>query len=164
MTYFHRHACRFIILAAYIAFGAQGAAAQDVLNELTEIDISPATARGCQRNTINIANLSASLATTKERVFVVARLGTGESSRQLNHRRLNDVKTQFGQNKGTEKVILTEGERVKGQGRLEFYLGSEIVFISLFARNGDFCAACCDRKERFYKNPYKQRSNIRRRR
>jgi len=162
MTHSYRHACRFMILAACVAYFAQGVAAQDVLDELDEFDIVPATPRGCQRNTINIANLSALLATTKERVFVVARLGTGESSHQLNRRRLNHVQIQFGQNKGTEKVILTEGERVKGQGRVEFYLGSEPYFVSMHARNSDFCAACCDRKELFYKNPFRRRSKNKR--
>jgi hypothetical protein len=128
------------------------------------LDIVQPTARGCLRNGINIANLSALLATTKERAFVVARLGTGENSRRLNRRRLNNVKTRLGRNKGTEKVILAEGERVKGRGRVEFYLGSEIHFISMMARNGDFCSPCAYQREALCEDISGARVNVKRRR
>ena len=119
-----------------------------------EVEIVPATARGCQRNTINIANLGALVQTTKKKAFVIARLGNGETNHLLNRRRLNDVRTEFGINWDSSKIILAEGERVKGQARIEFYLGSELAHISLMARNGDFCSACCDRRRIFYRERY----------
>ena len=115
-----------------------------------QIDIVPATARGCQRNTINVANHRALVETTKEKAFVIAHLGTGETNPSLNRRRLNDVKTQFGLG-NSPKLIFAEGARVRGAGRIEFYLGSELMSVSLLARNGDFCATCCDRKKLFYR-------------
>jgi len=123
-----------------------------------EVEIVPATARGCQRNTIDVANLGALVQTTKEKALVIARLGRGETNRLLNRRRLNDVKTEFGINWDASKIILAEGERVKGQGRIEFYLGSELMSVSLLARNGDFCATCCDRRNIFYKERWIWRS------
>jgi hypothetical protein len=114
-----------------------------------EVEIVPATARGCQRNTINVANLRALVETTKERAFVIAHLGTGETNPRLNQRRLNDVKTQFGVG-DSPKITFAEGARVQGPGRIDFYLGSEPMSVSLLARNGDFCATCCDRKKLFY--------------
>ena len=114
-----------------------------------EVEIIPSTARGCQQNTINIANLEAQVQTTKEKAFVIAHLGTGETNPRLNRRRLNDVKTQFGLG-NSPKLIFAEGAPVRGAGRIEFYLGSELMSVSLLARNGDFCATCCDRKKLFY--------------
>src|SRR5437870_731678 len=73
-----------------------------------EVEIVPATARGCQRNTINAANLEALVQTTKEKAFVIAHLGTGETNPRLNLRRLNDVKTQFGLG-DSPKIIFAEG-------------------------------------------------------
>jgi len=121
--------------------------------EKGEVDFIPATARGCQRNTINIANLKALLQTTKEKVFVIAHLGTGETNPRLNRRRLHDVRTEF-TNVGlgnSPKLTLAEGKRVRGPGHIDFYLDSELMSVSLLTRNGDFCASCCDRKKLFYK-------------
>jgi len=115
-----------------------------------EVEIVPATAQGCRRNTINVANHRALLESTKDKAFVIAHLGTGETNPRLNHRRLNDVKTEFGLG-NSPKLIFAEGGRVQGAGRIEFYLGSELMSVSLLARNGDFCAACCDRKKLFYR-------------
>jgi hypothetical protein len=115
-----------------------------------EAEIVPATARGCQRNTINAANLQALVSTTKEKAFVIAHLGTGETNPRLNRRRLNDVKTELALG-DSPKIVFAEGNRIRGTGRIEFYLGSELMSVSLLARNGDFCATCCDRKHLFYK-------------
>jgi hypothetical protein len=143
-------------------FGAESVNAQ--IPE-AETEIVPATARGCRRNTSNIANLKALLGTTKERAFVIAHLGSGETSRDLNRRRLNDIKTEFGQSSSVnpERIIFAEGNKVKGQGRVEFYLGSELMHVTLLARNGDFCALCCDRKKLFYKNNLDKQVNRKRR-
>jgi hypothetical protein len=116
-----------------------------------EVEIVPATARGCQRNTINAANLQALVSTREEKAFVIAHLGAGETNPRLNRRRLNDVKTELGLG-NSPKLIFAEGERVRGLGRIEFYLGSELMSVSLISRNGGFCSLCCDRKKLFYKN------------
>jgi hypothetical protein len=135
-----------VLLTALMVSGQE----RQPTEEKGEVDFIPATARGCQRNTINIANLEALLQTTKENVFVIAHLGTGETNPRLNRRRLNDVKTEFG-SVNSPKLILAEGKRVRGPGDIDFYLGSELMSVSLLARNGDFCAMCCDRKKLFYK-------------
>jgi len=88
--------------------------------------------------------------TTKEKAFVIAHLGTGETNPSLNRRRLNDVKTEFGLG-DSPKIIFAVGARVRGLGRIYFYLGSELMSVTLIVRNGDFCALCCDRKKLFYK-------------
>jgi hypothetical protein len=139
------------LLAILFLFGAAlyGQQPQASLSP-AEVEVVPATARGCQRNTINVANLQASVQTSKEKAFVIAHLGTGETNPRLNRRRLNDVKTEFGLG-NSPKIIFAEGARVRGLGRIDFYLGSELMSVTLLARNGDFCATCCDRKKLFYK-------------
>src|SRR5437763_12493081 len=119
------HMMRFLLLviALLAAVTVSGQERQSPV-EKGEVDFIPATARGCQRNTINIANLEALLQTTKENVFVIAHLGTGETNRRLNRRRLNNVRTEFGLG-NSPKLILAEGKRVRGPGHIDFYLGSE---------------------------------------
>ena len=140
-----------VLLAVMFLFGATVYGQQpETATPQAEVEIVPATAEGCQRNTINVANHLASVQTTKEKAFVIAHLGTGETNPNLNRRRLNDVKIQFGLS-NSPKLIFAEGARVRGAGRIEFYLGSELMSVSLLTRNGDFCATCCDRKKLFYR-------------
>ncbi|HKO96598.1 MAG TPA: hypothetical protein VJU86_06390 [Pyrinomonadaceae bacterium] len=143
---------KLIFLLAIVVLFTAAVFGQELQSSLpaAEVEIVPATARGCQRNTINVANLHALVQTTEEKAFVIAHLGTGETNPRLNRRRLNDVKTQFGLG-DSPKIIFAEGAQVRGLGRIDFYPGSELMSITLLARNGDFCATCCDRKKLFYK-------------
>jgi hypothetical protein len=125
-----------------------------------EPDVILANATRCQRNTINVANLKQIARIKNERVFVIAHLGSGEVSQNLSRRRLKDIGAEFDQIGPMDRktLILAEGERVKGQPRVEVYLGSELYFVSYIPRNGDFCSLCCDRRREFYKNRYNHRS------
>ena len=49
-----------------------------------------------------------------------------------------------------ESVVITEGERVDGQGRVEFFLGSKLIINALVSRNGDLCVDCCEALEHYY--------------
>ena len=79
-----------------------------------------------------------------ERVFVIARLGKGEYASRLNQRRLHNARTYLENRLKPEIIIVAEGERVNGEGRVEFYVGSELVFISMVARGADLCVSCFD--------------------
>lgn len=72
---------------------------------------------------------------SKERLFVIARLGKGEKLRRINRGRL--VKAQNHLQRITLDLppIYAEGERVKGEGRVEFYLGSRLKLVVLAERN-----------------------------
>jgi hypothetical protein len=112
-----------------------------------DVEIVPATLDGCHTNTRNIANLGALAQTTKDKVYVVAHPGTGESA-AVNRRRLHDIKTGFAPNFDPKKIILSEGERVKGPGRVDFFLGSEHNYVAIMPRNGGFWSTCAeDRKQ-----------------
>ncbi len=68
-------------------------------------------------------------------LIVIARLGDGERSRKLN---LDRIKTVRGFMKGRRgKSIVAEGERTKGYGRLELYVGGKQAFVLPLRRNGN---------------------------
>lgn len=97
----------------------------------------------------NIALLSASHQSTGEDglVIAIARLGDGEHRRELNRRRLHNVRvylTEFDWQRAPETVITAEGERVKGFGRVELYVGGKLVAVLGIKRNGDLMVGSCE--------------------
>ncbi len=127
-----------IVLIVAVASSSALIAAQQTQVE-AQVEIAPPNEEGYRRNGIAIANLEALVNTTKERAFIVAHLGRGETARQLNHRRLECIRSQFGSGVKPGKVILVEGERVRGLGRVDFYLGSELMHVALVPRNSNLC-------------------------
>lgn len=97
----------------------------------------------------NIALLSAShQAAGKDGLIIaIARLGNGEHRRELNRRRLHNVRvylTEFDWQRASETVITGEGERVKGVGRVELYVGGKLVAVLGIKRNGDLLVGSCE--------------------
>lgn len=89
-------------------------------------------------------------------LIIVARLGSKETRREMNSRRLYNVRlklTLIGVQ--PDRIIVAEGERVRGFGRVEFYLRGEMVGALPVAQEKDICVGCCDPDERFY--PYKRK-------
>jgi hypothetical protein len=119
-----------IVSSTPIIQGQQAAQAQ--------VETTSANEEGYRKNGINITNLSALLNTTYQRAFIIAHLGTGERSRQLNRRRLACIRSML-VNSSPDKFTLAEGERVNGLGRLEVYHGSELMNVALLARNAVPC-------------------------
>jgi DNA/RNA endonuclease YhcR with UshA esterase domain len=73
-------------------------------------------------------------------------LGRGENSRTLSFRRLESARLYLvepGRIK-RENVVFAEGERVDSDGRVEFYLGSKLILVSLAERGKNVCLTCCD--------------------
>jgi len=72
------------------------------------------------------------LRSNKERIFIVARLGNLEWSRDLNRRRLSNVHAYFATNWKIDPARFTfaAGSRVAGEGRVEFYIGSTLWLVS----------------------------------
>ena len=78
-----------------------------------------------------------------EPIIVIAHLGVGETKLHLNWRRLQNVRAYWmhglapvAQRK-SEMIILAEGERVSGYGRLEFYAAGRLVWVLNIPRNAD---------------------------
>jgi hypothetical protein len=85
-------------------------------------------------------------------VIAIARLGDGESRQELSRRRLHNVLTVLTDNLGLrrERIVLASGERVRGYGRVEIYVGGKLVDALLVDRGRDLCVDCCDIDERYY--------------
>jgi hypothetical protein len=79
-------------------------------------------------------------------IIAIARLGDGEVSRQLNRRRLHNVRTfltDVGWHRDPTTVITAEGEKVKGYGRVELYVRG-VPFVALAVRrNQDLLVGSC---------------------
>jgi hypothetical protein len=80
-----------------------------------------------------------------ERLFVIVRLGKGETSRVLNNVRLFNTKS-FMLSKGIDKqtAVFAEGEQAEGEGRIEYFLGSKLKLITLAPRNKMPNLTCCE--------------------
>jgi hypothetical protein len=89
-------------------------------------------------------------------VIAIGRLGDGERSQELNRRRLENVLTALTKNLGLTKngVIVASGQRARGYGRVEFYVGGKLIDALLIMPGKDLCVDCCDIDPRYY--PYRK--------
>ena len=73
-------------------------------------------------------------------IIMIARLGKGESSRRHSWRRLDTARSFLESVRAVPKqrMILAEGEVMRGQGRIEVYLDGKLYMIIVFARNKSF--------------------------
>ncbi len=94
-------------------------------------------------------------------MIAIARLGSGESSKELSRRRLENVRVYLRNRLSEGKLVVAAGETVKGLGRVEMYVGGKLVEALLANRNKDLCVACCDIDENYY--PYRKDKRRRRR-
>ena len=80
-----------------------------------------------------------------ERLFVIARPGKTESSNRISLARLSYTKAILFQARRFpfQSPVFAEGERVNGQGRIEFYLGSNLRLVTLAKRNRIPNLTCC---------------------
>jgi hypothetical protein len=78
-----------------------------------------------------------------ERLFIISRLGKNEAHR-LNNVRLMTTKWKLS-TMGLEpsQTIFAEGERIKGEGRIEFYLGSNLRLVIFAKHNQMPNLTCC---------------------
>jgi hypothetical protein len=79
-----------------------------------------------------------------ERLFVIARLGTGETRRAAKTRLFNTQQKLSSLGFNSQNTVFAEGERVKGEGRIEFYLGSHLHLVILAKRNKMPNLTCCE--------------------
>jgi hypothetical protein len=68
-------------------------------------------------------------------IIVIARLGSGEISRQLNLSRLKAVDTYLKRSTVT-RFVTAEGARTEGLGRLEFYVNGKRLYVLPIKKNG----------------------------
>ncbi|MDQ2922240.1 MAG: hypothetical protein M3R52_11610 [Acidobacteriota bacterium] len=68
-------------------------------------------------------------------LIFIARLGKGETGRNLNESRLKDVKDYLKRNI-TTKYILAEGSRAEDSGRVEVYVGGRLRTVITIKKDG----------------------------
>ena len=85
-------------------------------------------------------------------IFVIAHLGGHESSRELNRRRLFNVRHRLEKYRGLNpnRLVVAEGDRVRGYGRIELYVDGQMFDVLVAARNADLCVSCCGPNDDFY--------------
>jgi len=102
--------------------------------------------RNCEQNNFAL-NFLNSAAPKDGLIIAIARLGDGETQNKFNWRRLHNIKvylTKFGLNRNPETLILAQGERVKGYGRIEVYLEGKLVDILATKQNQDLLVGSCE--------------------
>lgn len=87
-----------------------------------------------------------SIAAGKNKITIaIARLGTGEQSRELNRRRLYTVRAYLtAMGLPSQKLVVAEGEPVKGYGRIEVYINGELFDVLAAERCKDLPVGMCE--------------------
>lgn len=94
-------------------------------------------------------------------IIAIARLGTGERSRELNRSRLYIVRATLVEDlKLREKdVVMAEGPPVNGYGRVEIYVQGKLVDALLVKRGMALCTDCCYPEGRTYSYPVRKKKS-----
>lgn len=104
--------------------------------------IAPSSSSG--EETIRELEIIGKEAKKGERIFVIAKLGIGEARRLTNVRLMNTRLKLSTVGLNIEQIVIGEGERVKGEGRIEIYVGSRLRLIILAKRNKMPNLTCCE--------------------
>jgi hypothetical protein len=117
----------------------------------------PTSPLNCEMNFQNLEYVSKlTQQQTTGFLIIVARVGNLETQKDLNKRRLYNVRLKLSLiGVPANRIIVAEGERVRGFGRIEFYLRGELIGALPVPNARDICVGCCDPEDRFY--PYKQK-------
>ena len=132
-----------LMLTMCLAITSQSAGAQ---GKPGDTRVVPGDNNSCEINSAYLDALAQDFRSGSERIFVISRLGNGEASRSLHRSRLEYARFYLVLDRelSSDRVVFAEGERVNGEGRLEFYLGSKLHLVSLVKRNRMVCFFCCD--------------------
>ncbi len=132
-----------LILTALYVFGLLSFQAFSQTDEV-KTEIVKAEPYACETNSALSDGIAIEANAKDEKVFIIFRAGNGEGTK-TNSRRLRIVR-DFLRIKGwtdSERFIFAKGEKVKGQGRVEFYLGSKLYFVALAKKGRIPCMDCC---------------------
>ena len=100
----------------------------------------------CEVNNRYIDELVGEAKKTKERIFVIA-IPSQKEKYKINGERLGYALTVLTQIKRVDfkQVTAATGiETTEKNGRVEFYLGSQLFLVSFAEKNKQICLLCCD--------------------
>lgn len=86
-------------------------------------------------------------------LIVLVHAGAGEKSRRLMRRRIANVRQYFksrGSRITSDRVIVAEGARVPGLGRIDYYLSGKLYARLVFNKDQFICHSCCGPDEDYY--------------
>ena len=108
-----------------------------------EAIIIKADTSSCELNSLYFDTISSIVSKNGERIFAIFRAGKDETE-NANESRLIYVKTFLEQVKwkGLD-VIYARGEKIDGEGRVEFYVGGKLFLVILAQKNKTPCLTCC---------------------
>jgi hypothetical protein len=98
----------------------------------------------CESNIDRLNNIDA--AGKAGLIIVIARLGDHEFRKDLNSRRLHNVRAflrEF-QRRDGQTIITAEGDMVKGRGRVEFYVEGKLIDSLGVSKNEDLFVGTCE--------------------
>ncbi|HKP37788.1 MAG TPA: hypothetical protein VJT71_13105 [Pyrinomonadaceae bacterium] len=135
----------FLLALSLVLSGFQGNGQQDVSAQ-NRVQPNKPIPGNCEDNILNLSNAHRA-AGTDGTIIAIARLGTGEQSREINNRRLHNVRvylTEYGWHRDPATVIIAEGKRARGYGQVELYVRG-ILFATLATRrNQDLLVGSCE--------------------
>ena len=102
--------------------------------------------QNCEMN-VHLLDNAHHLAGDDTIIIAVAHLGDGERNRELNRRRLHNVRAyliDFAWKRPRATVITAEGERVKGFGRVDIYVRGRLWTSLAVRRNADLILGICE--------------------
>ena len=68
-------------------------------------------------------------------IIFIAHLGEGERSLAISRRRLEMARDYLINRRGWNRIVLASGERVRGRGSLELYVGGKLLYVLLHPKN-----------------------------
>lgn len=99
---------------------------------------------------IAILDIAEQNAGRNELIIMIGRLGGGERSRELNRRRLHSARAYLTKYRGVRSpgsIIIAEGERVAGYGRIELYIGGKLHSAFAVRQNAELSVGSCEPPE-----------------
>jgi hypothetical protein len=136
---------QFVIASLLLIGSAEIAAQQQVDSRKAQVLAAQTTPSNCEEN-ISILGVATQAVDKDGLLIVIARLGDGERNRELNHRRLHNARTylsEYVRARASETIIIAEGERVAGYGRIELYVGGKLFRVLRLPPNADLLVGSC---------------------
>lgn len=153
ITILQKSVLTFVVFALLFGFSTTVCSAQN--NQPSLLWQTSDKPRNCEGNLALLEELAikASVETKEQNtvLIAIARLGDGDKRSDLSRRRLHNISVKLKNNRDDISWLITaEGERVKGFGRVEFYLQGKLVGVLITEKNRDLCVDCCGLDPRYY--------------
>ncbi|MCI0525212.1 MAG: hypothetical protein L0Y75_08130 [Acidobacteria bacterium] len=102
----------------------------------------------CELNIHRLHNIN-EIAGKDNLIIIIARLGSGERNKALNSRRLHNARAFLKEflRRDEQAILVAEGEKVTGRGRLDFYIGGKLTDSLGMSANEDLYVGTCEWSE-----------------